>query len=400
MTCNYVVRTGDTLFRIARRCGIALQALTAANPQLTDAEHLVPGQVLHLPARNSQRYVLQAGDTLNRIAQSFHLAPDDLLAANPGLARGRMKCGQTIIVPPGRGRNIVKTDHPYGYEELRDDLERLVQLYPFLKAEKIGESAEGRDLIAVRIGSGNRRIHYNGAFHANEWMTSLLLMKFIEDYAGAYAEGRRLRGRSVRRLYEETALWLVPMVNPDGVELVLQAARPHDSEYEQLLEWNRGSACFRRWKANIRGVDLNDQFPAHWEEERNRRETEGPGPRDYPGPAPLTEPESQAMAAFTRSRDFRLVIALHTQGKEIYWNYRGLEPPESRRIAERFARVSGYRDVELAGSDAGYKDWFIQEYRRPGFTVECGIGVNPLPLSQFPDLYDETIEILLEGLSV
>ncbi len=92
-------------------------------------------------------------------------------------------------------------------------------------------------------------------------------------------------------------------------------------------------------------------------------------------------------------------MSLHSQGGEIYWNYRGYEPPESKELAARLAAASGYRAVELTGSDAGYKDWFIQRFRKPGFTVELGIGKNPLPLADYEDMALETGWILATILS-
>jgi g-D-glutamyl-meso-diaminopimelate peptidase len=168
--------------------------------------------------------------------------------------------------------------------------------------------------------------------------------------------------------------------------------------HKELQEWNRGSNRFHRWKANARGVDLNDQFPAHWEEERKRRGIHGPGPRDYSGEKPLSEPEAAALAQFTEQTDFQAVIALHTQGEEIYWNYRDHEPSESRAWADRLALAAGYRAVYLEGSDAGYKDWFISRFRRPGFTVEAGLGRNPLPLADFEYIYDDIARLLAEAL--
>ncbi len=288
----------------------------------------------------------------------------------------------------------------YGYAELMRDLHSLRRAYPFLHVESIGESVMGKSIPALRLGEGPREVHANGAFHANEWITSLMLMKFAEEYARACCTGGSLRGESVRPLFENTSLWLVPMVNPDGVELVLRGVTPQHPFRRQLLEWNGGSSDFSGWKANIRGVDLNDQFPACWDEEKRRRSPSGPGPRDYAGTAPLTEPEAAAMAEFTRRRRFCQVLAFHTQGREIYWNYRGMEPPESAHIAERYAKESGYTPVRLTDSDAGYKDWFIQEFRRPGFTIEAGFGTNPLPLSQCPEMYLQTEGILLACLTM
>ncbi|MEI7024904.1 M14 family zinc carboxypeptidase [Paenibacillus sp. y28] len=398
MAFSYVVQPGDTLYRIARRYGLNVPSILAANPSLQENVYLQPGQVLTVPASHGSTYVIQAGDTLYDIARRFTISLAALQAANPGIDPVRLRIGQTIVLPPARGERIVDIGNEYGYAEMNEDIRLLLQKYPFLQAGMIGQSVLGKPIPVIRIGNGEKQVHYNGAFHANEWITTPLLMRFIEEYADSYQNQTRLRGRDMAQLYAEASLWVVPMVNPDGVELVQEGAQPGNPYYSQLLEWNNGSADFRRWKANIRGVDLNDQFPAHWEIERDRRAVEGPGPRDYVGPFPLSEPESQAMANFTNQHSFRLVIAFHTQGQEIYWNYRDLEPPESKGIADRFAAVSGYRAVKLTGSDAGYKDWFIQELRRPGFTVEAGLGINPLPVSQFNGMYDDVIGILLEGL--
>lgn len=99
------------------------------------------------------------------------------------------------------------------------------------------------------------------------------------------------------------------------------------------------------------------------------------------------------------SHNFSLVIAYHTQGKEIYWQFQDYTPTQSRNIADRFASTSGYQisDTPYNSSFAGFKDWFIQDYRRPGFTIEAGLGKNPLPISQFNEIYEDNLGILLEA---
>lgn len=295
---------------------------------------------------------------------------------------------------------IVQIHDRYVYEQMVEDLEALAQRFPFIAVESIGLSACGKPLLAARIGQGKCQLHYNGSFHANEWITSLLLMKFLEQYAQAYATGQSLHGYSIQELYAETSLWIVPMVNPDGVNLVLEGEIGDEGQLEQVVQWNDGSTDFSQWKANARGVDLNDQFPAEWEREKERRSPEGPSPRDYVGPSPLSEPEAIAMYNFTRCHDFELVMAFHTQGEEIYWNYNDHEPAYAEGLAAQLAELSTYRAIKLTGSDAGYKDWFIQEYGRPGFTIEAGYGENPLPLTDFPTIYDKVQAIMLAGLQV
>ena len=114
---------------------------------------------------------------------------------------------------------------------------------------------------------------------------------------------------------------------------------------------------------------------------------------------PLTEPEAFAIYDFTLSHDFRLVIAYHTQGEEIYWNFQNINPPNGYEIGQQFAESSGYTltEVPYNSSFAGYKDWFIQTYNRPGYTIEAGIGENPLPISQFNEIYKNNLGILLLG---
>ncbi len=149
-------------------------------------------------------------------------------------------------------------------------------------------------------------------------------------------------------------------------------------------------------------MDLNLQFPAGWENARDIKYSQGftsPAPRDFVGFGPLTEPEALAIYDFTLMHDFRLVIAFHTQGQEIYWQFQNYNPSQSFEIGTKLANVSGYRLAETPynSSFAGFKDWFIQNYNRPGYTIEAGIGVNPLPISQFDEIYQDNLGILVLG---
>ena len=90
-------------------------------------------------------------------------------------------------------------------------------------------------------------------------------------------------------------------------------------------------------------------------------------------------------------------MAFHTQGQVIYWRFRDYEVPGAEELGRRFARVSGYvlDDTPYESSFAGFKGWFIQEYRRPGYTIEAGAGENPLPLEQFDEIYRRCLGILV-----
>ncbi|BCJ86969.1 M14 family metallopeptidase [Effusibacillus dendaii] len=399
-TFQYVVKPGDTLYRIAYRFSIRMETLLAANPQLGNPSILVPGQILYVPRRSWQLYVIQPGDTLYKIGRKFGVTVAQLQSVNPGIDPNRLQIGEVINIPDTLPATIVVPREDYGYDEMMADLQTLQSRFSFVNQEMIGESVLGRPIPVVNMGSGRKQVFYSGSFHANEWMTTILLMRFIEEYAKAYELKRTIGRFHIPTLFAETSLWIVPMVNPDGVELVQEGITPDNPYFEEVLTINGGSRDFSQWKANIRGVDLNDQFPAHWQEEVARRAVDGPAPRNYPGVCPLFEPESKAMADFTSLHDFRLVIAFHSQGEEIFGGYREMEPPESEEIARIFTEASGYRTIRYVDSDAGFKDWFIQQWRRPGFTVEVGRGTNPLPISQFWDIWGKTIGILLAGLAV
>ena len=153
------------------------------------------------------------------------------------------------------------------------------------------------------------------------------------------------------------------------------------------------------WKANIRGTDLNLQYPAGWEQARENKfalGVVGPAPADYVGSSPLSAPESRAMYDFTLALSPQLTLAYHTQGEVIYWRYLDLLPPRSREIAETFSAVSGYavEETPFASGFAGYKDWFIQNFDRPGYTIEAGRGINPLPTGQFDEIFEDNLGIL------
>ncbi|WP_054955492.1 M14 family metallopeptidase [Paenibacillus dakarensis] len=391
---QYIVQKGDTLLRIAARYGLAREQLITANPWARQQTYLLPGQIIYLPVSLRRRYVIQEGDSPESIARIFNFQPAALEEMNPGMSIYTFPIGKTIVLPPSEPKYRIRLAGEYGYRELCSDLESLAAEFPIIECCTIGMSVMGKPLLAVKIGEGPKHLHVNAAIHANEWITTPCLLRFLEVYAEALTTGAAVQGMDPSNWFHNYTLWLVPMVNPDGVELVQEGAMPNHRYYDQLMNWNGGREDFRRWKANIHGVDLGDQFPAHWEEEVKRRGKTAPSPQDYAGTAPLCEPEAEALAHYTIQISPERVISFHSQGQEIYWNYRGYEPAESEPWAVRLGQASGYRAVKLDASDAGYKDWYIQHFRRPGYTVEIGRGMNPLPLEDFEDLCFEVCSVM------
>ena len=299
--------------------------------------------------------------------------------------------------------SIVKTDVPMTSELLNETVDALLKAYPFLRSEVLTTTAYGRPVRTLVAGEGERQVIFSAAHHANEWITTPVLLKFMEELAEAAQSGGKIWGVDAKTILRYNTVHTVPMVNPDGVDLVTGAIEPGSEAYRQArrLSDNYPNIPFPNgWKANLMGVDLNLQYPAGWLMAREIKFSQGftrPGPRDFVGRAPLNQPESAALAAYTEKVDPAVVLAYHTQGEVIYWQFRDIHVPGARELAEEFARISGYalEDVPYESSFAGYKDWFIQTFRRPGFTVEVGSGESPLPLSQFDQIYRANLGILV-----
>ena len=298
--------------------------------------------------------------------------------------------------------SIVQTDIPMTSQRCIDTILKITETYPFCRSEELTTTAFGRPIRTLVLGNGPRKVIYSAAHHANEWITTPVLLKFAEELAEAIQTGGQLFSTDARTLAENTTIYLVPMVDPDGVDLVTGAIEPGTVQYETartLADRYPAISFPSGWKANLLGVDLNLNYPAGWLQAREIKFTQGytrPGPRDYVGRAPLDQRETRALAGYTRFIDPELVLAYHSQGEVIYWQF-GEEVPGARELGERFAKVSGYElaDTPYESSFAGYKDWFIQEFRRPGYTIEVGTGDNPLPLSQFDKIYRDNLGILV-----
>lgn len=284
------------------------------------------------------------------------------------------------------------------YETLRDMLDRLKKRFPPARLGVCGRSLAGRSIYALSIGPMENPVLYAGGFHGQEWLTPLLLLRFFERTAAAVWEGGDFADLPIQDALHRRGIVLVPCVNPDGVQIALHGAQGA-GRYEALAARVSGND-FSRWNANARGVDINHNFNAGWETLRQmERESgiTGPAPRQYGGEAPESEPETQALVRLCRSHPFRHALAFHSQGEEIFWEYGKSTPERGRMMAKLFAASSGYRLVENDGlaSHGGFKDWFIAEFGRPGFTFEIGRGENPLPLEDFEPIYEKLEETLL-----
>lgn len=344
-------------------------------------------------------HTVRPGNTFFNLAARYGTTPLAIQTANPGADAKNLAIGSRLVVP--LPFPVVPTDIAWSSSLVSYSVRGLTARYPFIAESEYGRSVMGRPLRYIGMGDGPRVVLYNAEHHANEWITTPVLLRFAEELAAAYAFGGSVYGHTAAEIFAAARLYIAPAVNPDGLDLVTGAltwgayydrARAIGADYP-AIPFPDG------WKANIAGTDPNLQYPAGWEEAREIKFAQGftsPAPRDYVGTAPLAAPESRALYELTLRLDPALTLSYHTQGETIYWKYLDIEPPGARELADCFAASSGYtvEDVPYASGFAGYKDWFVDHYNRPGFTIECGLGENPLPISQFGDIYAANVGIL------
>ncbi len=270
----------------------------------------------------------------------------------------------------------------YNYKKLRADIDTMDTL-----TGVIGQSVEGRKLYYIKLGEGDTKVFLNGAHHGLEWLTSKFLMRFAKDVLKN--KNGYLLGYDLITLLNEKSIYIVPMVNPDGVERAVCGGKPYKNV----------------WQANARGVDLNHNYNALWERAKALEPENGiygPGPTRYGGEAPESEPESRCVADFTRICKFDMVIALHSQGREIFYDFEGMASGRARDIAKSMEECSVFKLMHPTGiaSYGGYKDWFIKEFGKPGYTIEIGEGKNPLPERDLPKIYKETLPVIMRAISL
>lgn len=248
-----------------------------------------------------------------------------------------------------------------------DIYQRTEAFYESVSTEKavIGKSLFKRNIYAVKLGQGSPVGIAQYAIHGREYITARLA---FAHYSRGIFQG---------------SLWLLPLVNPDGALLserginsVKNAARK-----ARLLALN-GSEDFSLWKANGRGVDLNVNFPARWG--KGVKNVRFAGSENFIGETPFSEPETLALMRFTEQIRPNYTLSYHTKGEEIYWYFNQSDGAcnRDRGLAEILSRSTGYKIAFASGSVGGYKDWCIEKFGIPAFTIETGRDEWAHPLKE------------------
>lgn len=280
----------------------------------------------------------------------------------------------------------------YDYKMMTDNLKKIQESFTGIKLESIGKSVMDRDIFVSRIGKGEKKVLLAGAYHGLEYISAAFLVRFLREYAHCMQEDKEMFGYKVKKLCEKTTLYIIPMVNPDGVDIAIHGLDITNPHHRRLIS-EVGIHSFNSvWQANARGVDINHNFDASWQ-----MTVERPAPTKYGGEYPESECETKAVAEFIRKEKPDIIAAFHSQGREIYYDFDGMTAMRSEEIAEKMAKESGYAVKRPVGSAAygGCKDWFIKEFGKEGFTIEMGSGKNPLPDSALDEIFEENARMAL-----
>lgn len=286
----------------------------------------------------------------------------------------------------------------YSSETCSHDVLALGQTYPdIIKAASIGQSALGKEIYVLKLGKGETKVLMTASTHARENVTTNYLMRCAEELAIAYTKGTSYEGYDIKTLLDKYTVYICPMNNPDGVDIVNAGANP--VEVDSVTEWYKVV-----WKANGRGVDLNRNFPFMWEEmvaDDKAGEYSKPSRMNYPGPSAASEPETQALIKLCNENGFEFVLNFHTKGKILYWhdNYNGDIPGDTKLVNlvhDQLGFTVASSTAAISGAGGGFENWFRSAFHKPGICIEMtagGDGDVPYNHPQRGEFSDEVYDI-------
>jgi len=289
----------------------------------------------------------------------------------------------------------------YSHEFVVSDAAKLAKMYPeIVRVGSIGSSVEGRDLVLIEFGKGDKKIFVCGAHHAREYISTTYLMYAIDRFAYMYKTGMNETEYNIKDILDNVTFCIVPMVNPDGVNLVQNGiAAVQNPEKVSAMRITEGKENgYRAWKANINGVDPNWNYDKDWF--KSREKATSPASTGYNGEVPNSEPETQAVAAYVDSYPFEAFLSMHTQGKLLYWAEDITNPTNLGALIQRDTGFSLIREdtpKKLNGVGGSFFDYVFRKYGKATMTVElCNyIGPKPYPDTAFDSVWAPAKNVLL-----
>lgn len=288
--------------------------------------------------------------------------------------------------------NIVDTSkHNYSFAEMQEDILLLAQKYPDkITVSVIGTSVDGRAIYQVIMGNpqAGNAIFIMSTIHGREWMNSWILMEMLELNLNNW-DLIAPCGETYGSVFNGCAIYLLPMVNPDGVEISQNGFKAINNEdLRNSLKNMKGANNPKRWKANAHGVDLNRNFSTAW---NSKIDTPVPSSDSYNGTAPFTEPETLAVKAALDQRQFTAALTYHSSERTLYWNLgqTGELLEKNQTLVTHCQNILGYKiDVSDPPKGLDY-NYMILDKKIPAVCIETGTVACPLPYSQFKKIWKE-----------
>lgn len=310
----------------------------------------------------------------NKAGEPVLKTEQDATAKNKQTETKKSISEETTTPAPIRDTTLVTNPYKgYSYTRLIKEINALQAKYPeIIQTEYIGKTVSGRQIPLVKLGTGERKILIMGSEHAREYVTTNLIMRSIDTYSQAYIQNKKIDKTSVKNVLDNVTFYFVPMVNIDGVQLVLGTSTSKDKntakKYVGKKHYNKNK---NRWKANVRGVDLNRNYPFRWSKGRSSKKRSY---MSFKGKKQASEPEVKAIVNLCSNNQFAFMFTMHSRGQVVYWKdkYSGVVPGASTLI-NKVKSITGYRKMPTSrwstctGESA---KWFRAVYNKPAFTIE------------------------------
>ena len=286
------------------------------------------------------------------------------------------------------------------YRTMIEFIKIMEERYDFLKVTCIGESVLAKKIYMLSLGNekAEKSVLYVGAHHGAEWITTLILLRLVNEMCEYFKTSKHPFGINLNSLFSSRCIHIIPMLNPDGVDIQLNGVKEGNILYDRLMKMSGGD--FSKWQANARGVDLNHNYNYGFCEYKKLEIVNGiaAGKSRYSGECPLSEPETSALASFLAyDNSVEMILTLHSAGEVIYCGNIDKAQSRSKIIAKKLSLLSGYEVSEPEGlaSFGGLTDWFTEKYKKPSYTIECGKGETPIHQSKYFEIYAMIREMLM-----
>ena len=280
---------------------------------------------------------------------------------------------QAINLPAGVPMRCVTDFNRYDYEKMLVDIDELMRAYPgMILKSSIGKTPEGRDIILLRVGTGEKKILMSAAMHAREYIAATHAMKSLDEMLFAHANNASIDGYDVKTLLKNTTYYIVPMLNPDGINVVINGINSSsNASILNSMNWVKEKPL--SLKANTRGVDLNRNFPERWSNWTKGQS--GPASELYKGPSAASEPETQAIVNLVENNTFSFSLSFHAKGQILYWIEQENRSwgQDYKFVIDKVSASTGYSLVDDTSTGSSYganMSTYVLANKIPFITVE------------------------------